>query len=141
MPVSRPRSAFWNDSWKVRPIAITSPTDFIWVVRRVGGRELLEGEARDLGDDVVDGRLERGRRRAAGDVVAQFVERVADRQLGGDLAIGKPVALDASAEERDTRGFISMTTMRPSSGLIANCTLEPPVSTPISRRMRSRRRA
>ncbi|MNC86797.1 hypothetical protein D3C83_24770 [compost metagenome] len=33
-PVSRPRSAFWSDSWKVRPIAITSPTDFIWVVRR-----------------------------------------------------------------------------------------------------------
>ena len=33
-PTSRPRSAFWNDSWKVRPIAITSPTDFICVVRR-----------------------------------------------------------------------------------------------------------
>ena len=47
--------------------------------------------------------------------------------------MGKPVALEASAEERDTRGFISMTTRRPSSGLTANCTLEPPVSTPISR--------
>ena len=47
---------------------------------------------------------------------------------------GKPVAFDASAEERDTRGFISMTTRRPSSGLTANCTLEPPVSTPISRK-------
>jgi hypothetical protein len=34
MPVSRPRSAFCSDSWKVRPIAITSPTDFICVVRR-----------------------------------------------------------------------------------------------------------
>ncbi len=33
-PISRPRSAFWNDSWKVRPIAMTSPTDFIWVVSR-----------------------------------------------------------------------------------------------------------
>jgi len=33
-PVSRPRSAFCSDSWKVRPIAITSPTDFICVVRR-----------------------------------------------------------------------------------------------------------
>ena len=33
MPVSRPRSAFWKLSWKVRPIAITSPTDFICVVR------------------------------------------------------------------------------------------------------------
>ena len=29
----------------------------------VGLREFLEGEARNLGDDVVDGRLERGRRR------------------------------------------------------------------------------
>ena len=50
------------------------------------------------------------------------------------LAIGKPVAFDASAEDRDTRGFISMMTMRPSAGLTANCTLEPPVSTPIVRR-------
>ena len=29
------------------------------------------------------------------------------------FAIGKPVAFDASADERDTRGFISMTTSRP----------------------------
>ena len=43
------------------------------------------------------------------------------------------MALEASAEERDTRGFISITIMRPFSGLIANCTFEPPVSTPISR--------
>ena len=52
---------------------------------RLGAGEFLEGEARDLGDDVVDGRLERGRRRAAGDVVGDLVERVADRELGGDL--------------------------------------------------------
>ena len=32
MPVSRPRNAFWKLSWKVRPIAMTSPTDFICVV-------------------------------------------------------------------------------------------------------------
>ena len=31
-PVSSPRSAFCSDSWKVRPIAMTSPTDFIAVV-------------------------------------------------------------------------------------------------------------
>ena len=43
------------------------------------------------------------------------------------------MALEASAEERETRGFISMMTMRPSSGLMANWTLEPPVSTPILR--------
>ena len=47
--------------------------------------------------------------------------------------MGKPVALDANAEERDTRGFISITTIRPVSGSMANCTFEPPVSTPISR--------
>ena len=53
--------------------------------------------------------------------------------MAATLAIGKPVAFEASAEERDTRGFISMTTSRPSAGLMANCTFEPPVSTPISR--------
>ena len=53
--------------------------------------------------------------------------------LAAILAIGKPVAFEANADERDTRGFISMTIMRPSSGLMANCTFEPPVSTPISR--------
>src|SRR6202171_250848 len=50
--------------------------------------------------------------------------------------MGKPVALEASAELRETRGFISIITMRPFWGLMANCTLEPPVSTPISRRHR-----
>ncbi|CNK19213.1 Uncharacterised protein [Mycobacterium tuberculosis] len=49
------------------------------------------------------------------------------------FAIGKPVAFDASAEERDTRGFISMTMMRPVFGSIANWMLQPPVSTPTSR--------
>ncbi|MNZ77530.1 hypothetical protein D3C78_960760 [compost metagenome] len=53
--------------------------------------------------------------------------------LAAILAMGKPVALEASAEERETRGFISMMTMRPSLGLMPNWTLEPPVSTPISR--------
>jgi hypothetical protein len=49
------------------------------------------------------------------------------------FAIGNPVAFDASADERYTRGFISMTSMRPSTGFTANCTFEPPVSTPILR--------
>ena len=53
------------------------------------------------------------------------------------MAIGKPVALDARAELRDTRGFISMTTIRPVAGSSANCTLEPPVSTP-TRRMQAK---
>ena len=51
--------------------------------------------------------------------------------------MGKPVALLASAEERDTRGFISTMTISPSAGLMANWTLLPPVSTPISRMMAS----
>jgi hypothetical protein len=33
------------------------------------------------------------------------------------LAIGNPVALEARAEERDTRGFISITTRRPVRGV------------------------
>ena len=48
------------------------------------------------------------------------------------LAIGKPVALEAKADDLDTLGFISITYTSPSSGLIVNCTFEPPVSTPIS---------
>ena len=51
----------------------------------VGLLEFLEREARHLGDDVVDRRLERRRRLAAGDVVLQLVERVADGELGRDL--------------------------------------------------------
>ena len=47
--------------------------------------------------------------------------------------MGKPVAFEASAEERETRGFISMTIMRPVLGSVANWMFEPPVSTPISR--------
>src|SRR6202522_1391228 len=53
------------------------------------------------------------------------------------LAMGKPVALEARAEDRDTRGFISMTTWRPSVGSTANCTFDPPVSTP-TRRMQAK---
>src|SRR4029450_13262592 len=49
------------------------------------------------------------------------------------LAIGKPVAFDASALERETRGFISMTTRRPVSGGTANWMLQPPGSTPTAR--------
>ena len=55
--------------------------------------------------------------------------------LAAILAMGKPVALEASAEERDTRGFISMIISSPSAGFTAIWTLEPPHSTPISRMM------
>ena len=36
------------------------------------------------------------------------------------FAIGKPVAFDASAEERETRGFISIMMRRPSLGFTAH---------------------
>ncbi len=58
----------------------------------VGRGELLERETGDLGDHVVDRGLERGRGGAAGDLVTQFVEREADRQLGrhlGDRETGR----------------------------------------------------
>ena len=51
----------------------------------VGLGEFLEGEPGDLGDHVVDGRLERSRGDAAGDFVAQLIQGVAYRQLGRDL--------------------------------------------------------
>ena len=51
---------------------------------RVGAGELLEGEPRELDDDVVERRLE-ARRRRLGEVVRDLVERVADRELRGDL--------------------------------------------------------
>ncbi len=50
--------------------------------------------------------------------------------------MGKPVAFEARAEDRETRGFISMTSCRPSAGFTANWTLDPPVSTP-TRRMQA----
>ena len=46
--------------------------------------ELLESEARQLGHNVVDGRLEGRRCGATGDFVLQLVQGVTDRQLGSD---------------------------------------------------------
>ena len=57
---------------------------------RVGAGEFLEREARDFRHDVIDRRLERGRRRAAGDVVGDLVKGVADRELGRDLGDREP---------------------------------------------------
>ncbi len=56
----------------------------------VGGGKLLEREARDLRDDVVDRGLKRGWRRAARDVVPQLIEGVADGELCGHLGNRKP---------------------------------------------------
>ena len=52
--------------------------------------------------------------------------------LAATFAIGNPVALEANADDLDTLGFISIITISPFLGLIANCTFDPPVSTPIS---------
>jgi len=49
-------------------------------------------------------------------------QRVSNRQLGCDLGDREARSLRASAEERETRGFISITVMRPFAGLTANCT-------------------
>ncbi|OPZ22739.1 MAG: hypothetical protein BWZ10_00287 [candidate division BRC1 bacterium ADurb.BinA364] len=42
--------------------------------------------------------------------------------------MGKPVAFEASAEERDVRGLISMTTTRPVFGSWANWMFVPPIT-------------
>jgi len=79
-------------------MAIASPTDFIWVVRRVlAPGKLLEREARNLGHDVVDGGLE-GRPGVAPPVMSFLSSsRVyPTASLAAILAIGNPVALDAS---------------------------------------------
>jgi len=43
-------------------------------------------------------------------------------------AMGNPVAFEASADDREVRGLISMTTILPVSGSWANCTLVPPIT-------------
>ena len=43
-------------------------------------------------------------------------------------AMGKPVALDAKAEEREVRGLISITMILSVTGSWANCTLVPPIT-------------
>jgi len=43
-------------------------------------------------------------------------------------AIGKPVAFDASADEREVRGLISMMMSRSDTGSCAHCTFVPPTT-------------
>ena len=83
----------------------------------------------------MDGSKHAGVARVMSFAISSSVYPTASR--AATLAMGKPVALLASAELRDTRGFISITIRRPFWGLTANCTLEPPVSTPIFSRMAS----
>ena len=55
---------------------------------RIGLGKFFKGESRHLHHHVVDRRLETGHRLAR-DVVGQFVQAIADGQLGGDLGDGK----------------------------------------------------
>src|SRR5258706_6333962 len=64
--------------------------------RGVGLREFLEGKARNLGDDVINARLE-ARGGFARDVVFEFVEQVADGEFGGDLRDGKAGGLGSQS--------------------------------------------
>ena len=80
--MSSMRSAFWMPS-KVRPIAITSPTDFMAEpMRERAPPEFLQVPARHLEHDVV----ERGLEARLGAPVMAFGSRsgVAQGELGGD---------------------------------------------------------
>ena len=52
--------------------------------RGIGTGKFLESEFGNLGDDIINRRFECGGS-LAGDVVGDFIESVADRQLGGDF--------------------------------------------------------
>ena len=58
--------------------------------------ELFKREAGDLGHHVVNGGLKAGGRFPR-DVVAQFVQRVAHGQLGGQLGDGEPRGLGSQS--------------------------------------------
>ena len=76
---------FISASLKVRPMAMTSPTDFICGPEAfVGAGEFFELPLGNFYDDVIERGLEAGGS-LAGDVVGNFVERVADGKLGGDF--------------------------------------------------------
>lgn len=47
--------------------------------------EFVEVEAGNFDNDIIDGRFERGGCLAACDVIAEFIERVSDGQLRGNL--------------------------------------------------------
>jgi len=68
---------------------------------------------------------------ARGDVLAT-ADQHADQLAVYGIEVALEIVRDGRApEDRETRGFISITRKRPSSGFWANCTFEPPVSTPI----------
>ena len=60
--------------------------------------------------------------------IGNFIQCQSAASLARYKAIGKPVALEARAEDRDVRGLISMTTTRPSLGSWANWMFVPPIT-------------
>ena len=139
-PVSRLRSAFWNASRNVRPMAMRL-ADALHLRRRARGcasgnfSKLKRGT---FVDHVVDRRLEAGLRLPR-DVVGELVERVADGQLGGDLRDREPGGLAGERRRaRHARVHLDHDHAAVRRGSRANWMLLPPVSTPISRITRDR---
>src|SRR6266403_401184 len=60
--------------------------------RGIGLREFFERETRDLDDAIIDHRFKAGRS-FAGDIVADFIQRITDGELGRDLSDRKPGGL------------------------------------------------
>ena len=56
---------------------------------RLGAGEFFKGEARNFGDDIVNGRLERGGCGPARDIIGDFVECIAHGELGRHFGNGK----------------------------------------------------
>ena len=104
--------------------------------RGVGTLELLEGKARHLNDAVVDRGLKAGGR-GLGDVVDDLVERIAHSQARGGLSDGETRGLGGQ-RGRTAHARVHLDDDQATGvGFTANCTLEPPVSTPIFSRMAS----
>ena len=83
IPIWSMRAAFWMASSKLRPIAMTSPTDFISEPIFLETRpNFLRSPAWDLDDDVVEGRLETGRC-GLGDGIRELGKRAAEDEPGG----------------------------------------------------------
>jgi hypothetical protein len=100
--VELPRSERLQQGLAERPADAHGLTDRLHLRPElpVRARELLEGEARELDDDVVEGRLEAGRRRLR-QVVRDLVQRVSDRELRSNL--GDRVARRLRGERRRAR--------------------------------------
>ena len=130
---SNPAKAFPKDSSNDLPMAITSPTDFICVPKIASvGRNFSKSKRGSFCNHIIDTRL-KTTGSCARNIIRKFIQCIANRKFRCDAAIGNPVALEASALDLETRGFISITITRPVFGWTANWIFEPPVSTPIAR--------